>query len=95
MQECLTEAEVRGNGVLGCRRCILREDLCHHVKELQEEVYRLHSIRDKKRSLLKSPRPCSCKSLNSNCMKGGASRAIHLGDIHDSEGCRLLTSGIR
>ena len=96
MQGYLTEAGAGGDGVLGCRRRVLIEDLCHQVKELQEEVYKLHSIRDKKRRLVRSsPRPCSCKSLKSNCTKGVAGRATGIRDPHDGEGCKLLTSGIR
>lgn len=94
VQECLSEAGE--DGVLGRRRCVLIEDLCHQVKELQEEVYRLRSIRGKKRSLMRSsPKPGSCKSLNSNCTKGEAGRATGVRDPHDGEGCKLLTSGIR
>ena len=48
-RECLgplVEAGAAGDGLLACRRCVLIEDLCHQVKELQEEVSRLCSIRD-------------------------------------------------
>lgn len=41
------------------------------------------------------PRPCSCKSLNSQLYEGRAGRGIHVRDPHDGDGCRLLTSGIR
>lgn len=93
-QGCL--AEGGGDRVLGCRRCVLIENLCHKVEELQKEVYRLNSIRYKKTSLMRaSPSPCSCKSLNSNCMKGGAGRGIDFRDPHNSDGCKLLTLGIR
>lgn len=93
-QRCIAEAG--GDRVLGCRRCVLIEDLCHQVKELQEEVYRLNSVTDKKRSLMRSsPRPCSCKSLNSDCTKGGAARGTDVRDLHDGEGRKVFTSGIR
>lgn len=35
--------EAEADKLLFCRRCAVGEELCQHVKELQEEVNRLHS----------------------------------------------------
>lgn len=92
VQGYFTEAGTGGDGVLGCESSLLIEDLCH----LLEKVYRLHRIRNKKRSLMRtSPRPHSCKSLNSNCTKGGSGRAVGVREHHEGEGFKLWTSGIR
>lgn len=36
--------EAEADKQLCCRSCAVGEQLCHQVKELQEEVNRLHSI---------------------------------------------------
>lgn len=92
VQGYFAEAGTGGDGVLGCKSSLLIGDLCH----LLEKVYRLHRIRNKKRSLMRtSPRPHSCKSLNSNCTKGGSGRAVGVREHHEGEGFKLWTSGIR
>lgn len=93
MQGYVTKAGAGGDGDLGGRMCVFIEDVCHQVKELYEEIYRLHSIRDKKRSLMRSSlRPCGCKSLNSK----RRSRQNHWCQrTPDGEGCKILTFGIR
>lgn len=47
----------RGLNHLLCRRCVLVEELCHHVKELFEKVSRLSSICENKKEIGYSQRP--------------------------------------
>lgn len=74
-RECLVplpQAGAADDGVLTCRRCVLVEDLCHQIKELQEEVSGLCSIRN--RSDGSFLRHCSLKSQAPNFPEGGAGR---------------------
>ena len=53
-RECLwplAKAGAAGDGFRAHRRCAVIKDLCHQVKELQEEVSSLHSIRDNEKEI--------------------------------------------
>lgn len=53
-RECLwplAKSGAAGVSFLGHRRCAVIKDLCHQVKELQEEVSSLHSIRDNEKEI--------------------------------------------
>lgn len=41
------------DGFIACKRCILREGLCHQDKEFWEEIIRLSGIRDYRRKWIK------------------------------------------
>lgn len=41
------DASLRGWG----RKCAVAEELCHQVKQIQEEVNKLHSIREKEQEV--------------------------------------------
>lgn len=53
-RECLwplAKAGASRDGFLARGRCAVIKDLCHHIKELQQEVSSLHSIRDNEKEI--------------------------------------------
>lgn len=86
-----------GDGAFAHRGCVLLEDLCCQVKEQQEKVNRLHSLRSIKKELnwVMSKQEPGHPVVPKKGQAGSVFIKLAKGDSFDGEGWELMTSYTR
>lgn len=85
--EPLAEEEAVGDHLPAHRRCVVIEELLHQAKGLQEEVSRLHSIRDEKLTI-SPPRLQLLMSKQTTFLRKGQAEPVpaRVGSRHSQDG---------